>query len=99
MRINSEKDVSRVVRHLTGNANGLVLSGGGAVGVAHIGVLRALNENNIPVDLIGGTSMGALIAAAYSLELTIEEMTQILERLSDRSLILDWTFPMGSFVA
>jgi predicted acylesterase/phospholipase RssA/CRP-like cAMP-binding protein len=99
MRINSEKDVNRVVRHLTGNANGLVLSGGGAVGVAHIGVLRALNENNIPVDLIGGTSMGALIAAAYSLELTIEEMTQILERLSDRSLILDWTFPMGSFVA
>ncbi|MEG0135253.1 MAG: patatin-like phospholipase family protein, partial [Cetobacterium sp.] len=45
---------------------GLVLSGGGAKGFAHIGVLKALEKNNIKVDYITGTSMGALIGALYS---------------------------------
>ena len=40
---------------------GLVLSGGGAKGIAHVGVIRALEENNIPIDYITGTSMGAII--------------------------------------
>ena len=42
---------------------GLVLSGGGAKGLAHIGVIRALEENNIPIDYIAGTSMGGIIGA------------------------------------
>lgn len=46
---------------------GLVLSGGGASGLAHIGVLKALEENNIPIDYITGTSMGALIGCMYSM--------------------------------
>ena len=46
---------------------GLVLSGGGASGMAHIGVLKALEENNIPIDYITGTSSGALIGALYSI--------------------------------
>ena len=45
---------------------GVVLSGGGADGIAHIGVLKALEENNIPIDYIAGTSMGALIGAMYA---------------------------------
>lgn len=45
---------------------GLVLSGGGASGVSHIGVLKALEENNIPIDYITGTSMGALIGGLYA---------------------------------
>ena len=44
---------------------GLVLSGGAASGIAHIGVLKALEENNIPIDYITGTSMGAFIGALY----------------------------------
>lgn len=48
-------------------AIGLVLSGGGARGYAHIGVLKVLEENRIPVDYIGGTSMGALIGSLYSM--------------------------------
>ena len=40
---------------------GLVLSGGGAKGIAHIGVIKALEENNIPIDYIAGTSMGAIV--------------------------------------
>jgi NTE family protein len=46
---------------------GLVLSGGGASGLAHIGVLKALEENHIPVDYITGTSMGAMIGSMYAM--------------------------------
>ena len=44
---------------------GLVLSGGGAKGLTHIGIIRALEENNIPIDYIAGTSMGAIIGSLY----------------------------------
>ncbi len=53
---------------------GLVLSGGGAKGLSHIGVIRALEENNIPIDYIAGTSMGAIIGALYSIGITPNEM-------------------------
>lgn len=53
---------------------GLALGGGFARGIAHIGVLRVLKENEIPVDFIAGTSVGALIAAAYASGSTLEEM-------------------------
>ena len=46
---------------------GLALSGGGIRGIAHAGVLKALDENNIKVDVIGGTSSGALIASLYAM--------------------------------
>lgn len=49
-----------------GQKVGVVLSGGGADGIAHIGVLKALEENNIPIDYITGTSMGALVGAMYA---------------------------------
>lgn len=57
---------------------GLVLSGGGAKGIAHIGVIRALEENNIPIDYIAGTSMGAIIGGLYACGYTTDEMMQLL---------------------
>ncbi|MCQ2252534.1 MAG: patatin-like phospholipase family protein [Bacteroidales bacterium] len=56
---------------------GLVLSGGGAKGLAHIGVLKALEENNIPVDYVTGTSMGSIIGALYALGYTTNDMTEL----------------------
>jgi NTE family protein len=53
---------------------GLALGGGFARGIAHVGVLRALQENDIPIDFIAGTSVGALIAAAYASGSTMDEM-------------------------
>ena len=56
---------------------GLVLSGGGASGIAHIGVLKALEENHIPIDYITGTSMGACVGSMYAMGFTpkqIEDM-------------------------
>ncbi|MCD6330002.1 MAG: patatin-like phospholipase family protein, partial [Candidatus Cloacimonetes bacterium] len=58
---------------------GVVLSGGGARGIAHIGVLKALEEYHIPIDFIGGTSFGALIAAFYASGFSVEDMQKIIE--------------------
>ena len=53
---------------------GIVMSGGGAKGLAHIGVIKALEEENIPIDYVTGTSMGAIVAALYSMGYTPDEM-------------------------
>lgn len=53
----------------------LVLGGGGALGCAHIGVIKALEKHNIPIDIIVGTSMGGVVGAAYVSGLSVKEMT------------------------
>ncbi len=58
---------------------GLVLSGGAARGLAHLGVIKALEENGIPIDYITGTSMGAIIGSMYAMGLTTDEMIQIIK--------------------
>jgi len=63
VRSGSADDIARLARYLAGAGVGLVLGGGGARGLAHLGVLRALAEAGVPVDWVGGTSIGALIAA------------------------------------
>ncbi|MDE5923259.1 MAG: patatin-like phospholipase family protein, partial [Muribaculum sp.] len=57
---------------------GLVLSGGGAKGIAHIGVIKALEDNNIPIDYIAGTSMGAIIGGLYAAGYTTDEMLDMI---------------------
>ena len=64
---------------------GLVMSGGGAAGMAHIGVIKALEENNIPIDYITGTSAGALVGSFYSVGYSAKEM----EALAKNQLMLD----------
>lgn len=58
---------------------GLVLSGGGAKGIAHIGVIKAFEDNGIPIDYITGTSMGAIVGGLYASGYTPEEMMQLIE--------------------
>lgn len=57
---------------------GLVLSGGGAKGMTHIGIIRALEENNIPIDYITGTSMGAIIGSLYAMGYSPDDMEVLL---------------------
>ena len=56
---------------------GLVLSGGGAKGIAHIGVIKALEENDIPIDYVAGTSMGAIVGGFYACGYTPDEIMQL----------------------
>ena len=64
----------------------LVLSGGGARGAAHVGVLKVLEEYRVPIDCIAGTSMGALVGAAYATGTTLAEMDEILAGISTELL-------------
>lgn len=68
LRRDCARDLARLSRILSGTAIGFVLAGGGARGFAHLGVYRALTEYGIPVDFVGGTSIGALIASTISFD-------------------------------
>ena len=58
---------------------GLVLSGGGAKGLTHIGIIRALEENNIPIDYVTGTSMGAIIGSLYAMGYSPDDMEKLIK--------------------
>ena len=58
---------------------GLVMSGGGAKGITHIGVIKALEENNIPIDYVAGTSMGAIVGGMYAMGFSPEQMIAVLK--------------------
>lgn len=73
-KVDSGSDFSRLARILTGNAIGVVLGGGGARGASHVGVLRAIQEHGIPIDMIGGTSIGSMIGGLYAQE--VEDLEQ-----------------------
>ena len=68
---------------------GLVLSGGGVRGLAHIGVLKVLRERKIPVDLVVGTSMGAVVGGAYASGRSIEEMEAFVQHTDWPSVLAD----------
>ena len=70
-----------LITSLTANSQkvGLVLSGGGAKGLAHIGVIKALEENRVPIDYVGGTSMGAIIGSLYAMGYSTDEMIDIIQ--------------------
>lgn len=65
----------------------LVLSGGAALGFAHIGIIKVLQQNNIPIDIITGSSMGSLIGGVYSAGVSIEEMEKIVENFSRKHIV------------
>uniref|UniRef100_A0A8C2U4G6 lysophospholipase n=1 Tax=Coturnix japonica TaxID=93934 RepID=A0A8C2U4G6_COTJA len=94
-------DFSRLARVLTGNAIALVLGGGGARGCSQVGVIRALIEAGIPVDMIGGTSIGSFMSALYAEERSFNQM-RIKARQwamvmnSVLKTVLDLTYPITS---
>lgn len=86
--------VRRLARLLTGNGIGLVLSGGGARGYAHVGAIRALLEAGVEIDTIGGTSMGAVVSGAYALHQTVESMYKIADQFGSTKALFDYTLPL-----
>jgi NTE family protein len=93
-------DIARVARMLTGRGVGLVLSGGGARGFAHIGIVKALREAGVPIDLVGGTSMGAILGAGVAQCWSVEELTERFRRAFVESKPLrDYTLPFVSLVS
>lgn len=81
IRSGNQADTNRIQRFLLQKTNGFVLGGGGAKGLAHLGVLRALEEAEIPVDYICGTSIGAIMGFLYAKLQNVEEVIQISQRV------------------
>jgi NTE family protein len=98
--VHDREDVARLARLATGRSVGLVLSGGGARGFAHIGVLRALREAHIAVDSIGASSIGAIIGAGWAAGWSYEEMLERMRRgFVASNPLSDYTLPIMSLVA
>ncbi|TFJ96918.1 N-acetylglutamate synthase, mitochondrial [Platysternon megacephalum] len=94
-------DFSRLARVLTGNSIALVLGGGGARGCSHIGVIKAMEEAGIPIDLIGGTSIGSFIGALYAEERSAVRTKQRAREWAKSmnsvfETVLDLTYPITS---
>lgn len=94
LRPDHAEDLASIVRQLTGRGVGLVLGGGGARGFAHIGLLRALHELKIPVDLTGGSSMGGFFSALVARGYHYSEIAEIAsETFVKHNYLNDYMFP------
>ena len=99
VRLGRPTDFSSFVRRVSGRGMGLVLGGGGARGFAHIGVFRALTEYGVDVDLVGGTSMGAILSATFAMGLNHEDTLKLARQLASPLKLFDPTVPVVSFFA
>jgi NTE family protein len=92
-----DEDADRLARVIAGRATALVLSGGGARAYAHIGVIRALRESRTPIDVVGGTSMGAIVAACYAMGWDDAEIeTRIRKAFVESNPLGDYVVPVVS---
>jgi NTE family protein len=97
VRLDMPSDFDRLARLITGHAVGIVMAGGGARAFTHIGVVKALRASGVPVDQVGGTSMGAIVAAAIAARWSDEELLVRFRRSFVASNPLsDYTFPFVS---
>ncbi len=85
IKINELRHYKRLLRFIRGRAYGLVLGGGGTRGFAHLGALKAIRESKIPIDFIGGTSVGAMIGACYAMKESLQETTELFHKIVDAS--------------
>ena len=92
-------DCDRLARVMAGKSVGLVLSGGGARAYAHIGMIRALRERGCPIDFVGGSSMGAVVAACVAMGWSDEEIDyRIRKAFVETNPLGDYTIPVISLV-
>jgi NTE family protein len=94
-----EADLASLARQVASHGVGVVLGGGGARGFAHIGLIRALEELGVPIDVAGGTSMGAFVSALLALGLDSVEMTHVArETFVSKNVLNDYALPRVSII-
>jgi NTE family protein len=100
VRARDPHDAERLARWLLDRPVGLVLGGGGAHGIAHVGVMKALEEAGVPIDIIGGTSMGAIFAGGLARGWSADTiMDRVRTLFSSRFALYDPTIPFSSLLA
>ncbi|EJT74530.1 lysophospholipase NTE1 [Gaeumannomyces tritici R3-111a-1] len=95
-------DFHRLARRLCGKSVGLVLGGGGARGIAQVGIIRAMEESGIPIDIVGGTSIGSFVGALYARHADVVPIFGLSKKFSGRMasmwrFALDLTYPSASY--
>jgi NTE family protein/lysophospholipid hydrolase len=98
VRKNHQQDFHRLARFLTNNAIGLVMGGGGARGFAHFGVWLALKKAGIPIDMFGGTSMGASMAAVCAIDWDRESLVNFHSHTVTEAPFKQFTLPLISLI-
>lgn len=98
-----KNDFLRLARILSNEAVGLVLGGGGARGISHVGVVTALEKHGIPVDIIGGTSIGSFVGGLYAKDNNIVSIYGMSKKFSRRvgsiwRNVFDLTYPVTSYI-
>ena len=91
--IRSSRDIGRASRLIAGRGLGLVLSGGGAKGLAHVGVIDALRMRDIQIDAVGGTSIGGIVAAVFAQEWDLAATVRTLAAGFNRRRFSDFAVP------
>jgi len=96
VRAHTSAHFARLARILAGRGIALVLGGGGARGYAHIGLVRALEKTGIPIDIVGGTSMGAILGGLVAMQLDSQKMHATCKQYI--TAFFDFTLPMASLI-
>lgn len=99
IRKQKQADFERLARIVSNRAIGLVLGGGGAKGIAHIGVIRALEEAGIPIDMVGGSSIGSIIGGMYAMGRSHDEMIRLSRKMFiEIDPLHEYTLPLISLL-
>jgi NTE family protein len=97
VRLDLQSDFDRLARLITGHAVGVVMAGGGARAFTHVGVVKALRASGVPIDQVGGTSMGAIVAAGVASRWDDDELHERFRRaFVQANPLSDYTMPLIS---
>ncbi len=94
IRLDDLDHMARLARRLGGKARALVFSGGGARGYAHLGVQKVIEEAGLPVDYIGGSSMGGLLGASMAMGDNADSVYELSKRFANKRALFDYTLPV-----
>jgi len=98
IRIDDTGHMARLARRICGCARGIVFSGGGARGYAHLGVQKLIEEHGITIDYIGGSSMGGLLGASMAMGQNTEDINSLSAVFANKKALFDYTLPLVSLL-
>jgi len=98
IRIDDQQHMARLKRRICGSARGLVFSGGGARGYAHLGVQKVIEEHGVTIDYIGGSSMGGLLGASMAMGYSTSEIEDLSAVFANKKALFDYTLPLVSLL-
>ncbi len=98
IRIEDSEHIARLARRMCGTARGIVFSGGGARGYAHLGVQKLIEEQGIDIDYIGGSSMGGLLGASMAMEQSTESIFELSKTFASKKALFDYTLPITALM-